>query len=190
VHAELDVALEGSRDRAAALGLLRRSVERGRVGAGDHAVHLQLAEAIVGVPAVSSVTVAVTCKWSGGVRRAARIDPRAMVKQAACAAATSSSGLVLPSGSPNRDATVMGRSLMAPLRPEARPEPRAMLPVQLISAVLCTAAIGSSFHELWIERRSVARAVGPVRAVVYAVEDCARAVCCRRGTLGRGLQRH
>jgi hypothetical protein len=89
-----------------------------------------------------------------------------MVKQAACAAATSSSGLVLPSGSPNRDATVMGRLLMAPLRPEARPEPRAMLPVQLISAVLCTAAIGSSFNDLWIERRSVARAVGPVRAVV------------------------
>jgi hypothetical protein len=62
-----------------------------------------------------------------------------MVKQAACAAAMSSSGLVLPSGSPNRDATVMGRSLSAPLCPDARPEPRAMLPVQSISAVRCTA---------------------------------------------------
>src|SRR5260370_34031809 len=67
-----------------------------------------------------------------------------MVKHPACAAAMSSSGLVLPPGSPNREATLIGRSLIAPLHPDVSPEPRAMLPDHWTCAVFCTAAFGSS----------------------------------------------
>src|SRR5260370_2795046 len=67
-----------------------------------------------------------------------------MVKHPACAAAMSSSGLVLPPGSPNRDAPVMGRSLIAPLLRDVGRDARAMLPDHWTCAVLCTAAIGSS----------------------------------------------
>jgi hypothetical protein len=53
---------------------------------------------ILGIPDVSTVTRTETSKRSGGVPRPARTEPNAMAKHPACAAAISSSGLVLPSG--------------------------------------------------------------------------------------------
>jgi hypothetical protein len=182
MHADLDTAaLERSRDRQ--LRSAARAVwsKAAASAPGTTPFTSSWLEVIVGVPEVSRVTVAVTRSRSGGVRCAARTDPRAMVKQAACAAAMNSSGLALPSGSPNRDATVMGRSLRAPLPPEACPEPRAMLPVQSTSAVRCTAAMGSTFDDYAGSINALCLGFGPDSSWLHAVEDRAGAVCCRHG---------
>lgn len=77
---------------------------------------------ILGTPDVSTVTRTETSKRSGGVPRPARTEPNAMAKHPAWAAAISSSGLVLPSGAPNRDARVIGR--LGWRRYLRRPSPR------------------------------------------------------------------
>src|SRR3954454_3985251 len=67
-----------------------------------------------------------------------------MQKHAACAAARSSSGLVVPAERSVRDAHVTSTSGNAPLSGEVVPDPWARSPSQTVVALL-TAAIGSSW---------------------------------------------
>ena len=57
-----------------------------------------------------------------------------IVKQPPCAAASSSSGLVLPSGCSTRDARLYGSPVNAPVPAEIAPAPRARFPSQTTSA--------------------------------------------------------
>ncbi len=73
---------------------------------------------------------------SGGCPSPVSSPASEVVKQPPCAAASSSSGLVLPSGLPIRDARVKGSSENAPDEPAvSMPRPRARFPSQSISAV-------------------------------------------------------
>jgi hypothetical protein len=58
-----------------------------------------------------------------------------IVRQAPCAAASSSSGLVLPSACPIRVGSENGRSLNAPVSPLIVPPPRATFPSQTMCAL-------------------------------------------------------
>src|SRR6185437_2638232 len=69
---------------------------------------------------------------------------RAIAKQLACAAAISSSGLVLPSGRSVRDAQVTGSCSSAPLALESVPWPVAKAPSQTTSASRVAIDIGTS----------------------------------------------
>src|SRR5215213_6528187 len=74
----------------------------------------------------SNVTSAETRNCSGGVLALPSPNESAIAKQLACAAATSSSGLVFPSDRSVREAQLTGRSLNAPLLlAETLPAPRA-----------------------------------------------------------------
>src|SRR3954454_3491712 len=64
-------------------------------------------------PTLSKVTAALTSSRSGGVPARPRPADRAIEKQLACAAATSSSGLVFPPDSSVRAAQDTGRELNA-----------------------------------------------------------------------------
>src|SRR3954463_7619245 len=63
---------------------------------------------------LSKLTTAVTSSRFGGVPFFASPFENAIEKQAACAAATSSSGLVWPAGPPVRDAQLTGRRVIEP----------------------------------------------------------------------------
>src|SRR5207244_12642623 len=102
---------------------------------------------IVYVPSTSSsVHTALTASRSGGVCAPARMEPSAIVKQVACAAAISSSGLVFPSGSPKREAAVTGSATNAPLAPDTAPSPSAIVPSQTTLADLLIAVISAALR--------------------------------------------
>ena len=88
-------------------------------------------------PSVSRVTVACTCRLSGGLPPSVSPCARAIEKHDACAAAISSSGLVLPSERSVRDAQVTGRSPVAPLVKLRVPAPWARSPSHVVLAVRC-----------------------------------------------------
>jgi hypothetical protein len=83
----------------------------------------------------SSVTVADTSRRSGVAECSPSRSARAIEKQEACAAAASSSGLVLPSGCCVRAAQVTGSSPRAPVPDVTVPVPLARLPSQMVCAV-------------------------------------------------------
>src|SRR3954454_20268926 len=78
--------------------------------------------------------VQVTSRRVGGVPASVSSVARDIVRQPACAAASSSSGLVFPSTLPTRVGSENGSSLKAPVSAEIRPCPRATFPSQLTSA--------------------------------------------------------
>src|SRR5262245_58882948 len=81
--------------------------------------------------------VHVSSMCSGACPARASSLPSDVMKQPAWAAASSSSGLVLPSGSPMRDAIVTGSAVKAPeLAAVIVPEPRATVPSHVASATL------------------------------------------------------
>ena len=92
----------------------------------------------------SSVQAALTVTRSGGVLFSPSTSASAMAKQLACAAAISSSGLVLPSGRSVRDAQVTGTS-NAPLAASSAPVPLASVPRHTTSASRRAIGIVSSF---------------------------------------------
>ena len=75
-----------------------------------------------------------TSSRSGGVPARASSLPSEVTKHAACAAASSSSGLVFPSGSPTRDAIVVGSANAPELAARTMPSPRETVPSQTMSA--------------------------------------------------------
>src|SRR5262245_38402103 len=87
------------------------------------------------------LTVAEVFSCSGGVPSLARPNDSAIEKQVACAAAISSSGLVLPDSSGSeREAQVTSRPPSAPLPVESiRPDPSIRPPFQVTSACRPTA---------------------------------------------------
>jgi hypothetical protein len=78
------------------------------------------------------------------------------VKHVAWAAAISSSGLVLPSGSPKREATVTDNAVNAPLWADNRPAPLAIVPSQ------------TTVLDLWIADISVTLLSGREAALAAA----------------------
>src|SRR5881394_2789634 len=88
-----------------------------------------------GPSSIDRVTVAETSRRSGALPAWASSCESAMEKHEAWAAATSSSGLVLPSERSVRDAQVTGRSAAAPLANDNVPFPWARSPSQLVVAV-------------------------------------------------------
>jgi hypothetical protein len=71
---------------------------------------------------------------SGGVPTRASSLPKDVTKHVACAAASSSSGLVFPSVTSIRAAIVDGSSNDPVLTARTAPDPRAVVPIQSISA--------------------------------------------------------
>ena len=94
------------------------------------------------------VTVAEVCSSSGGVPALARPAESAIEKQAACAAAISSSGLVLPPvASSDRAAQLTPSSPIAPLVVERIvPLPSSRLPFQVTSARRSVAMSSPSYR--------------------------------------------
>ena len=91
----------------------------------------------------TNVTVAETSSRSGGVPAFAKRAENAIEKQDACAAAISSSGLVIPPSSPVRAAQETASGPNAPLPTcSIVPEPFSRSPFQLTRA--CLSAIASS----------------------------------------------
>src|SRR5688572_30128653 len=87
-------------------------------------------------PTLSNVTSADTWRWSGGVPARTRLPDSAIEKQLAWAAASSSSGEVLPAGASVREDQETGRSVKSPVVPAVTlPEPSASEPLQVAVAV-------------------------------------------------------
>src|SRR5262249_3810739 len=108
-------------------------------------------------PALSKVTVAETSRRCGGVPAFASPAESAIEKQLACAAASSSSGLVLPLGSSLREAQVTGWSLNIPLLLAVTlPAPLARSPSHTTSARRIAAIVAS-----WRVRRLTYLEPGP-----------------------------
>src|SRR3979490_1500793 len=72
-------------------------------------------------PTLSKVTFELTSSFFGGVPPLARPAGRALEKQLACAAASSSSGLVFPCGASVRAPHETGSALNLPLGPQPTP---------------------------------------------------------------------
>src|SRR5918992_456880 len=104
----------------------------------------------------STMHTAETSSRSGGVPAPVSSPASDMAKQPPTAAASNSSGLVLPSGEPTRVASVYGSSSSAPLRPEIAPAPRARFPSQRTSAVRVTRGkvLGHHFDAAGLARQS------------------------------------
>src|SRR2546421_9342974 len=71
------------------------------------------------------------------------IEPSAIVNHVTAAPAITSSGVVWPGGSLKPEAAVTGNAANAPLPPDSRPSPLAIVPSQTTSADLLIAAIGT-----------------------------------------------
>ena len=91
----------------------------------------------------TNVTVEDVSSWSAGVPARASASESAIEKQAECAAAMSSSGLVFPSGSSAREAHVTSRGPNAPLPASwIVPEPSIRVPRQVVLIVRSVAIVG------------------------------------------------
>ena len=107
----------------------RRLARSGAVAAQDDAARRDLGrDDPVTDPSTSSTIRQWTSSHSGGVPARASSLPSEVTKQVACAAASSSSGLVFPSGSPTREAIVVGGANDPELTPVTTPAPRAVVP--------------------------------------------------------------
>ena len=127
----MQVAAERVRDRALAFRLFRHFGELRFLDALQpfrDDLQLRRRQLDAGV-ALSADTVAVTCVLAIEPPLRPTVALSAIAKHAACAAATSSSGLVCPAGSPIRDGNVTG-SVNAPLPAFACPLPSMIEPVQ------------------------------------------------------------
>ena len=89
----------------------------------------------------------VTSRCLGGVPACVSSPASDIVRQPAWAAASSSSGLVLPSGVPMRLGSENGSELNVPVPAVIEPFPRATFPSQTTSAVRSILGIVSSFPE-------------------------------------------
>src|SRR3954454_18588665 len=124
-----------------------------------------------GPPSVSNVAVALTSIRSAMWPLSASAFEKAIAKQDACAAATSSSGDVLPAEREVRDAQVTSCSSNAPLAGATRPPPWARSPSQTAFAVLSAAILLPPLtpvhqHHRLLEHLGLLRRVGEHRRLL------------------------
>ena len=121
----------------------------------------------MGTPSTSSrTTVAFTISCSGTARRSPSRKLSAIAKHDECAAATSSSGLVIPPGLSVRAAHVTGSESKAPLLACTVPRPRARVPSQTVCAVRSAIITVSPLHSpSFFEHRAYSMRSAPTECV-------------------------